>query len=152
MSEPIHRVEALKSLSREHYQGLLLCWKIRQGLKKNISPERIKKYIDWFWIQHLKNHFETEEKFLFPILGNKNEMIKQAIAEHRRLKRLFENKIDITKSISLIEEELEKHIRFEERLLFNEIQKVATTNDLEEISACHSTIFNDNWQDKFWLS
>jgi len=43
MSNPIKRNEALKPLSRDHHHGLLLCWKIRQGIKLNIEPERIKK-------------------------------------------------------------------------------------------------------------
>ena len=33
---PIKRSEYLKPLSRDHHQGLLLCWKIRTGLKKGI--------------------------------------------------------------------------------------------------------------------
>ena len=41
---PIKRSEFLKPISREHHHGLLLCWKIRAGLKKGIEPERIKLY------------------------------------------------------------------------------------------------------------
>ena len=146
-----NRIEALKPLSRDHHHGLLLCWKIRQGLKLNIETERIKKYAGWFWKQHLQPHFEIEEKFIFTILGNQNELIKQALAEHRRLKRLFENESEIQKSISLIEEELEKHIRFEERVLFNEIQKVATKEQLQQIQLYHSdSKFADNLTDPFW--
>lgn len=95
MKEPIKRIEQLKALSREHHQGLLLCWKIREGIKQNIETVRIKKYVDWFWINHLQRHFEAEENLLFPILGSQNELIQQALTEHRRLKRLFENKKDI---------------------------------------------------------
>ncbi len=150
MPEPIKRLESLKPISRDHYHGLLLCWKIREGFKRNIEPSRIKKYVDWFWDNHLQPHFEIEEKFLFPILGNQNELIKQALAEHRRLKRLFENENDILKSMSLIEEELEKHIRFEERVLFNEIQKVATQEQLKTIESSHTAHFEDNSTDEFW--
>ncbi len=151
MPEPIKREDALKALSRDHHHGLLLCWKIRQGIKRNIATERIKRYVDWFWNNHLRQHFEIEEKLLFPILGNQNELVKQTLAEHRRLKRLFENGNDIHKSISLIEEELEKHIRFEERVLFNEIQKVATKEQLQQIQLYHSdSKFADNLTDPFW--
>lgn len=151
MPEPIKREDALKALSRDHHHGLLLCWKIRQGIKRNIATERIKRYVDWFWNNHLIQHFEIEEKLLFPILGNQNELVKQTLTEHRRLKRLFENGNDIHKSISLIEEELEKHIRFEERVLFNEIQKVATKEQLEQIQLFYSdSKFVDNLTDPFW--
>lgn len=151
MKEPIKRIEQLKALSREHHHGLLLCWKIREGIKRNIETERIKKYVDWFWDNHLQQHFKTEENLLFPILGSQNELIQQALTEHRRLKRLFENKKDIHKSISLIEEELEKHIRFEERVLFNEIQKVATPQELDKLYTKHNSDFQDNIADEFWM-
>ena len=151
MKEPIKRIEQLKALSREHHHGLLLCWKIREGIKRNIETERIKKYVDWFWNNHLQQHFETEEKILFPILGNHNALIQQALTEHSRLKRLFESDNDIYKSISLIEEELEKHIRFEERVLFNEIQKVGTPQELDKLYAVHNSDFKDNLADEFWM-
>ena len=151
MPEPIKREDALKALSRDHHHGLLLCWNIRPGIQRNIATERIKRYVDWFWNNHLRQHFEIEEKLLFPILGNQNELVKQTLAEHRRLKRLFENGNDIHKSINLIEEELEKHIRFEERVLFNEIQKAATKEQLEQIQLFHSdSKFVDNLTDPFW--
>lgn len=72
---------------------------------------------------HIHPHFEMEETHLFPILGNSSPLIKKARAQHQRLRRLFNDINDIEKSLSLIEEELERHIRFEERVLFNEIQK-----------------------------
>lgn len=152
MINPIKRNEALKPLSRDHHQGLLVCWKIKQGFKLNVETKRIKKYLDWFWKNHLKEHFEIEEKFLFPILGNQNKLIDQAITEHIKLKRLFKNKTEIEKSINLIREELEKHIRFEERTLFNEIQKIATSEELEKIYLTHSSNFKDNWKNEFWVA
>lgn len=151
MPNPIKRNEALKPLSRDHHHGLLLCWKIRQGIKLNIEPGRIKKYLDWFWLSYLKPHFEIEEKYIFPVLGNENELIKQALAEHRRLKRFFEAEDDLPKNISLIEKELEKHIRFEERVLFNKIQTVASSEQLLQIQHDSSDkIFYENLSDVFW--
>lgn len=150
IKKPIKRHEALKPFSRDHHHGLLLCWKIREGFKRNIEPERIKKYTDWFWETHLAEHFEEEEKILFPILPEENDKVKKATAEHRRLKRLFENTTEIIKSLSRIEEELESHIRFEERDLFNEIQKTATAEQLKRIENLHKDTFCDNWEDEFW--
>jgi iron-sulfur cluster repair protein YtfE (RIC family) len=148
---PHKRHETLQPLSREHHHGLLLCWKIREGLKRKVALERIKVYTDWFWETYLENHFESEEKFLFPILGNDNKLIKKALSEHRRLRRLFNEKANIQKAIVLIEEELEGHIRFEERVLFNEIQNTATKSQLEVIYAGHSDEkFCDNLSDLFW--
>src|SRR5690606_31894126 len=99
----------------------------------------------------LKPHFEIEEQYVFPILGIENELVKQALAEHRRLKRLFENENDLSKTNSLIEEELEKHIRFEERVLFNAIQSVASSEQLIQIEIdCADKCFYENLSDPFW--
>lgn len=150
-TKPIIRDIHLQGVSREHHQGLLLCWKIRTGFSKRIDELRIKKYADWFFKSHLVPHFELEENYIFPILGNDNDLVKKALAEHRRLIRLFTESDDILKSLSLIEEELEKHIRFEERILFNQAQKVATQKQLAIISKqLTDEKFNDNTDDEFW--
>ena len=50
-----------------------------------------------------------------------------------------------------IEEELEQHIRFEERVLFPEIQKVATEKQLALIENIHQQDdFIDKLDDEFW--
>ncbi|CAM4102028.1 hemerythrin domain-containing protein [Flavobacterium antarcticum] len=150
--KPIKRNENLKAISREHHHGLLLSWKIRAGVKKEVEPIRIKKYLDWFYTEHLLPHFEIEEKHIFPILGNEHELVKKALTEHRRLMRLFESDTDLVKNIHLIEEELESHIRFEERVLFNEIQEVASEEQLEQVRIHHTEEkFVDNDEDAFWL-
>ena len=149
--KPIKRDKNIQPLSREHHHNLLLCWKIRKGFSKGIAPERMKIYTDWFFEQYVLPHFKIEEKYLFPILGDENEMVKKALAEHRRLKRLFRNNKKVEKSLSLIEEELELHVRYEERQLFNEIQDKATPAQLAVIAEKHDDAkFVENTQDEFW--
>lgn len=148
---PVKRHEILQPFSRQHHYGLLLCWKIREGFRKNIEHERIKAHIDWFWKNHLQPHFEIEEKYVFPILGKDHEMVRKALSEHRRLKRLFEQSKDVEITLSLIEEELEQHIRFEERVLFNEVQEHASEKELKSIQQLLLPQENDNgWDDQFW--
>ncbi len=149
--EPIKKSKAIQPLSREHHHSLLLCWKIRKGFSKEVEVRRIKKYNDWFFENHIKPHFKIEEKYVFPVLGDEHELVKKALAEHRRLSRLFENDEEVEKSLSRIEEELEAHIRFEERVLFNEIQKVASEEQLDRIDEHHTkTKFQENIEDEFW--
>lgn len=89
---------------------------------------------------------------MFPVLGMDDSLVRKAMAEHRRLTRLFNATDDIAKTLGLIEEELEQHIRFEERILFQEIQKVANAEQLEVIEMTHGQEkFQDNLQDPFWL-
>ncbi|WP_281298660.1 hemerythrin domain-containing protein [Flavobacterium limnophilum] len=150
--KPIKRSDSLKPLSREHHHGLLFCWKIRTGIKKKVEVSRIKKYADWFYQNYLIPHFEVEEKYVFPILGNENELIKRAVSEHGSLKRLLEStNTEFQNNISLISDELVDHIRFEERVLFGEIQKIATAEQLLSIEFNHSDEkFVDNLTDPFW--
>ncbi|WP_142784873.1 hemerythrin domain-containing protein [Changchengzhania lutea] len=150
-NKPQKRHKALQPLSREHHHGLLLSWKIRSGFSKNIEPKRIKIYADWFFENHLIPHFEMEENHIFTILNEGNDFIKRALADHRRLKRLFTESGDETKALSKIEEELDKHIRFEERVLFPEIQKAATKEQLALIEDIHQEDdFIDKVDDEFW--
>lgn len=149
--KPLKRHKALQPLSRDHHHGLLLSWKIRSGFSKNIEFERIKTYADWFFEHQLIPHFDLEEEHIFPLLEADNDMVKRALAEHRRLKRLFAETKDVEKSLHKIEEELEQHIRFEERILFPEIQKNATEAQLALIEDIHQDDrFEDNESDEFW--
>jgi len=130
---------------------LLLCWKIKTAIKKNVDAAGIKKYADWFYRFYLLRHFQMEEKFVFTILGNENELVKKAISEHRRISQLFDDTTEIPKNLILIKDELESHIRFEERILFNEIQKNATAEQLQFIQINHpGEKFADNVSDMFW--
>lgn len=148
---PIKRNKFLKSLSREHHHALLLCWKIKTGFSKTVLTQRIKIYADWFYKTHLLPHFELEEKYVFPILSSENKFVKEGLAAHRQLSKLFSDTSNIENSLKQIQMELEKHIRFEERILFNEIQKVATSAQLEKIKEIHiEEKFIDNLSDVFW--
>lgn len=149
-TKPLKRHQALQSLSREHHHGLLLCRKIREGFRHNIPAGRIKKYADWFWENHLMAHFETEEKYLFSVLPAGSSLVKKALAQHRRLRRLFAETRETSRALHQIEEELEEHIRFEERILFNEVQQLATPEQLQQIAAQRSSEFCDDWSDEFW--
>lgn len=151
MNKPIKRHQALQPWSRDHHHGLLLSWKIKKGFSLGIDPLRIKKYTDWFWNSQLKIHFKTEEEFIFPILGNENTMVQQALEEHQKLKTLFESQEDVSLILSEIERLINDHIRFEERVLFNAIQEVATEKELELLKSIHEEhVSCEVWEDEFW--
>lgn len=152
MKNPLKRIAALQSFSREHHHTLLLCWKIKTGIKKGIAADRIKTYTDWFYRNHLIKHFINEEKYLYPVLGSEHKLIQQAIGEHELLTRLFTDKLNSEESLKKIPAELERHIRFEERTLFDEIQTAATGDQLQKFNHLHSKKkFVDNLCDEFWL-
>ncbi|MDQ7916483.1 hemerythrin domain-containing protein [Mesonia sp. MT50] len=148
------RHEALEPVSEEHYKVLFFGWKISEGLRNGVETARIKAYADWFQKNYLEPHFEIEKKFLFPILGLKNVRVKKALANHRRLMRLFNETEEVNKALNRIEEEVGRYIRFEERVLYNEIEAAASKEQLQEIEMQHQKIdlSDQTWKDEFWVS
>ena len=151
MSQPIKRALALQSFSREHHYALLLCWKIQMGFSKNAELLRMKKYADWFYKNYLIKHFEDEEKYVFDILGNDHELIIEALNQHEHLRQLFLKTDDVENTLKSIQSDLDAHVRFEERILFNVIQQHASEAQMELIIKIHQDDdFADNFEDVFW--
>ncbi|MGO3182749.1 MAG: hemerythrin domain-containing protein [Aequorivita sp.] len=152
MKQPKDGKIELTPLIEEHNEVILLCERIREGLRNKIESKRIKKYIDWFKTEYLDPHFEIEKKHIFPILGNNNVRVKRALANHRRLNRLFAETSDLNKALHKIEEELSTYIGFEERVLYNEIRDVASPKQWKEVEESHHHLefSDDEWQDRFW--
>lgn len=150
-NKPLKRHEAIQPLSREHHQGLLLCWKIKKGFSTGVEPARMKKYTDWFWENQLRHHFRIEEELVFPVLGANNDLVEQALEEHQHLQYLFQEEKDDKAALEMIKNDLETHIRFEERVLFQEIQEKASPEELAHIQKNHDReISCGMWKDEFW--
>ena len=149
----LKRQKWLIHYSHEHHYALQLCWKIRKGIQmKSISPERIKRYADWFYHEVLLPHIQDEEVNLFPVLNEKDENIQLAIFQHRELQAFFANTDASFQTLNMIADKLESHIRFEERILFELIQRQATEQQIEAIKNEHKgQIFKDNEEDVFWI-
>ncbi|MCC8358327.1 hemerythrin domain-containing protein [Salinimicrobium sediminilitoris] len=109
-------------------------------------------YADWFKEKYLEPHFKIEEQVFFPLLGT-NVRVKRAFANHRRIIKLLTCSCEHIMVLNLLEEELGTHVRFEERILYWEIKKIATPQELAEIEKHHQGLcFNDaEWEDQFWL-
>ncbi|MGZ8523557.1 MAG: hemerythrin domain-containing protein [Chitinophagaceae bacterium] len=152
---PIKRHQALVSFSKEHHFGLLLVWKIRQGLLKAVSAERIGKYVLFFFKEDLETHFREEEQLLFSKLPVTDTLRKRAEEEHKEIYSLVET-IQGNSDESLLRQFadiLEKHIRFEERTLFNHLQTHISAGELKEISTRFSNAvdLDSKWEDVFWI-
>ena len=154
-STPIKRHPAIISFSKDHHFGLLLVWKIRQGLNKAVDAERISKYVLYFFKEDLGKHFKEEEQLLFSRLPEDDPLRKRAEADHQSVYKLV-NDIEKKNDAILLNQLagiLEKHIRFEERELFNHLQANIPENELEEIAKRFSTAskaIDEQWEDAFW--
>lgn len=154
MKQPLKRHEALKPLSKDHHHGLLLCWKIRAGRKSNVETKRIRAYTDFFFESQLKPHFKFEEEEIFGLLGDDHPLVKKAKNEHIRLEHLFSTNTCVDRALDDIEKELDAHIRFEERVLFTELQAEASTAQLDKLKNKEDEMETpdpDEWPDKFWI-
>ena len=152
---PIKRNAAIVELSQAHHFGLLLIWKTREGLKKSIEPERISRYIIHFFETELKTHFKEEEELLFVEVAQNNKLRMQAEAEHKDIYELIENIRTTPGDKDLIQtfaNTLEKHIRFEERQLFNYLQDNIPASTLSQIASELKSKEKTptGWNDVFW--
>lgn len=146
--------ETLEQTRREHHESLQFCRRIQSGLLGSIETPRLINYAEWFLDQYLKPHLEMETAVVFSILGEENVRVKRVLANHRRLMRLFkwEKKPEI--ALNLIEEELTTFIRFEERILYQEILARANPKQMMEIEGLHLKLSfrEEDWEDRFWES
>ena len=83
--KPIKRNKHIVQLSKDHHFTLLFCWKIRTGVKLNVDMERIKKYVQYFWGNHIQPHFNEEETILFAPV--KDAAVQKALDEHAEIKK-----------------------------------------------------------------
>ncbi len=137
----------LTRLNDEHEKLREMCMHIRQGLNRRVETVRIRAYLDWCSKKYLIPHLQKEEEFL--IHQEKNTRIKRAMANHRRILRLLTCSCEDLKVLNLLEEELEAHIRFEEKIVYKEIEE----NSISKINAGDINGAEGNtskWKDPFW--
>jgi hypothetical protein len=150
-SKPIKRSEQLKPLSRDHHEGLLLGWKIRQGMKKGVSLERINEYVHWFWEHHLAEHFRQEENVFGKFVDANDEGLQRMLKEHKMIKNLA-LKNNKEEELSQLDEIVTNHIRFEEREFFPHVESMLSADQLNEAASLlqKESSHPDIWQDEFW--
>ena len=152
--QPLKRSKELSPLSREHHDGLQFVWKLRQGLEKNISVGRLKDFTIFYWQQHVKPHFFHEEKVLSKFIPEDNKLLKQMREEHEMIRELILQLGDANPAtFTTLADIIYKHIRFEERELFQWVENHLTKEQLQEIYAeleAHPLCGAD-WKDQFWI-
>jgi hypothetical protein len=109
-------------------------------------------------IEHILAAFEMEEILLFPYLAEDDPFRKRVELEHRELREMKEAIASSHHNLSAEQlekfcEVLEGHIRFEERELFQHLQAILDSEELEvleeKIHSMHHKV-EDTWEDRFW--
>jgi iron-sulfur cluster repair protein YtfE (RIC family) len=153
---PIKRHQAIVSFSKDHHFVLLLVWKIRRGLAKAVQPERISRYVLYFFEQDLQHHLADEEVHLFCRLPADNTLRKQAEQDHAYLRKLIAAircHPEFSELLETLANTIERHVRFEERELFNILQAFLGETELTEIALrlqYDNKSVDENWPDHFW--
>ena len=154
-SQPIKRSPQLSPLSREHHDGLLFAWKIRQGIKLRKPLEEMRSYTMWFWKHHIKPHFFQEEKILLPFMPEENPLRHRLVDEHEHIRELvlgLDDEADV-RSLTILCDLLDNHIRFEERELFGYLEQTLTQEQLSQIYKKleeHPVDHELEWKHPFW--
>ena len=154
--KPIRRSVQLAPLSREHHDGLLFAWKIRQGLENNTPLELLRKYSMWYWRHHIKPHFYQEEKILIAYLPADQPMALRLKEEHDHIRELvlgLDEQAD-KRSLQILCDLLNQHIRFEERELFEYMEQHLSTAKLDEVYMAleKHPLKSEEWkEEEFWI-
>ncbi len=156
------RHTALQPLSRQHHQGLLASLLLEKGLKKNASLKEMRDFVIQFWEEELVQHFEKEELLFLPLAYKYPTLIPgltQLKKEHQEIKLIIqklnnEARSEQFETISSFATSLEKHIRFEERELFNAIQEVLPEAEMlefiDDLKSISEKDFCTKYPVKFW--
>ncbi len=141
------RHRSLVPLARDHYEGLLLVQQLRESDRNmmvgwpSTTADRA-RFVARFYDEHLKEHFEVEEKALFPVVAENvdqaRRVVTELLGEHRLIEHSigrFRSAIEPQSADSLLKfaDLLENHIRKEDRVLFPLIEEFASQEILDRI-------------------
>lgn len=138
------RHPAFTPLSRDHHRTLILAQSIKKGAPAfrgmAVTGEGKCAEVIQHYEEHLKDHFRKEENIFAgcrSLSPQTDQLITEIFAEHREIGQkvndLIEGK-DIVNTLDALGILLEKHIRKEERQLFELLQEKLSDEKLEHIA------------------
>ena len=138
------RHPALVPLSRQHHDGLALGVFIERGLRVGADPrepERLRKQVLDAWEFELKGHFEVEERVLFPAVRESipdPRTVDLLVREHQEIRQLIDtlraaDDDGLQDALLAVRSVLTRHIRTEERVLFEAVQDSLGEAELLEL-------------------
>ncbi|MDH3974111.1 MAG: hemerythrin domain-containing protein [Deltaproteobacteria bacterium] len=137
------RIAELHKLSMDHHLALVLArrGKLASEGKAGYVADEIWADIDKKFEAELEPHFKVEEMYLSPAMrdAGESELIDRLDEEHKLLRGIISKRSgrsnELLKEFS---EVLEKHVRFEERILFERAQDILAPEVFRKIKeACH---------------
>jgi hemerythrin-like domain-containing protein len=134
------RDQNLVPLSRQHQHALALCVRLDRAIKAGkVDLEAWQAEIHQQFESEIEVHFAAEERELFPAAARFPEMqplVDELLAEHIVLRDYFSRAAARSldrQSLGNFGEKLTQHIRKEERQLFEGLQKVMSSHELDAL-------------------
>ncbi|MFU8838885.1 MAG: hemerythrin domain-containing protein [Thiohalomonadaceae bacterium] len=136
------RVAALRQLSDDHHQGLVLALRAKKAAdgKDGLSVDAIWAEVARRFADELEPHFQLEERYLAPALLDVGEtqLVQRLHHEHAALRELLTSPDRSAASLREFGHLLAQHIRFEERELFEAAQQLLSSRTLDAIATADS--------------
>jgi hemerythrin-like domain-containing protein len=141
------RHPSLRQFSDDHHQGLVNARRLRRTASgEGSNPAGTARDFLDFWQRDTSHHFRKEEEVLLPVLarygGDLDERpILQMLAQHALIRGLamqlsdeFEQNTVREDTLQHLGEQLEAHIRLEEREVFPLIEQTLPEHALQEVA------------------
>lgn len=153
------RDKNLYPLSHQHHNGLMAVLLLKKGISKQADVKVMADFILTAWKEELEEHFIAEEKVLEPSLlhlPQVQELYNRMLNEHQQIRSVIPELQQGKESTALIElfhVLLDKHIRFEERVLFPFVEEHTAKEFLNKAGERLSNLPNGNCSNypvKFW--
>jgi hemerythrin-like domain-containing protein len=134
------RDRSLIPLSHQHQHALALCVRLERALAAGSADLKAwQQEIEQHYAQEIKFHFAAEEQVLFPAASRFAELdslVAELRDDHRHLRQHFAhagqsrmNRAELGKFATL----LSGHIRKEERKLFEALQRLLPTEEMNSL-------------------
>src|SRR5271170_1989505 len=136
------RDKNLIPLSHQHQHALAMCVRLDRALQAGeVDLEAWQAEIQQQFEQEIAFHFAAEEKELFPAANqfpDLSALVQELLSEHTTLREFFERSAARSlepQSLQIFVETLAKHIRKEERQLFEGLQGRMSAEQLAVLGA-----------------
>jgi hemerythrin-like domain-containing protein len=144
------RDKNLIPLSRQHHQALALCVRIDRAIRSSdVNLEAWQAEIQQQFESEIGVHFTAEENALFPAAARFSDLqplIQELLTEHAILRDYFAHasarELDL-QSLEVFGQKLAEHIRKEERQLFEGMQRVMSSSELDGLGEAVAEALKD---------
>jgi hypothetical protein len=131
------RREQLQALSQDHHNALVIalrCRRVADG-RMEVDGEEFRATVLEFFQLQIAPHFDVEERFVLPALRalGEREMAERIAGEHDRLRAMIDGRMVTDSDLRAFGQLLDDHIRYEERVVFEETQHRISDDVLAEI-------------------